>query len=179
MTVIDCTQSPPVDAMRGAGVTGVIRYLSLPQANTVWKRILAPEYTALRAAGFPVLLNWEYAAQDWLGGAAAGAAHAAESVRQARGMGYPAGCVIAGSCDFNISQAQWQSVGWLYAGAFAAGVRSGGYLPGVYGPYDVLTWCRDLGGFTMFWQAGMSTSWSGGRNANPWPGAHLRQRGHV
>lgn len=179
MTVIDTVASPPVDAMRAAGVTGVVRYLSLPQGNTVWKRIFAPEYNTLRAAGFDVLLNWEYDAQDWLGGSAAGGQHAAEAVAQAKALGYPAGCAIAGSCDFNMTAAQWQSAGWLYAGKFAAVVRAAGYRAGVYGPWDVLGWCQQLGGFEMFWQAGMSTAWSGGRNAQLWPGAHLRQRGHL
>jgi hypothetical protein len=71
---------------------------------------------------------------------------------------------------------QWNSAGRAYAQTYSAIVRDGGYTPGVYGPYDVLTWCRDAGWFGMFWQAGMSTAWSGGRNAQLWPGAHLRQR---
>lgn len=179
MSVIDCTQSPSVDSLHAAGVTGVIRYLSLPQGNTVWKRITAAEYDTLRAAGLDVLLNWEYDALDWLGGAAAGTAHAAMSAQQAQALGYPAGCAIAGSCDFNITQTQWQTAGRMYAMAFSTGLRAAGYKAGVYGPWDVLGWCQQLQTFDVYWQAGMSTAWSGGRNANLWPGAHLRQRRHV
>lgn len=175
MTVIDCVKSPPTDAMRAAGVTGVSRYLSLPQDNTVWKRITMTEYDQLRGGGFDVLLNWEYAATDWLGGASAGAAHAADAVVQAKALGYPAGCAIPGSADFNMTHDQWNGPGWQYAKAYSQGVRGGGYRAGVYGPWDVLEWCKSTGWFDMYWQAGMSTSWSGGRNASLWPGAHLRQ----
>lgn len=175
MTVIDCVKSPPEDAMRAAGVVGVVRYLSLPQANTAWKRVTQAEYDRLRAAGFDIVLNWEYAANDWLGGAPAGKAHAAEAVKQARALGYPAGCAIPGSADLNMTLTQWNAAGKAYAQTYSAIVRDGGYVAGVYGPWDVLTWCQQLGGFGMFWQS-MSTSWSGGRNAQLWPGAHLRQR---
>lgn len=179
MTVIDTVKSPPLDAMRAAGVTGVIRYVSLDQADTVWKRVTAAEYRALIAAGFSVLLNFEYAATDWLGGAAAGQAHAAAAVSEAKAVGYPAGCAIPGSADFNMTRAQWDTSCASYARAYSQGIRAGGYVAGVYGPWDVLGWCRDLGGFGVYWQAGMSTAWSAGRNAQPWPGAHLRQRGHL
>jgi hypothetical protein len=145
----------------------------------VWKRITSAEYDQLCAAGFDVLLNFEYAATDWLGGSSAGAAHAAAAVAEAKALGYPAGCAIPGSADFNMTRAQWDTSGAAYARAYRDGIRSGGYTPGVYGPWDVLGWCQQLGGFGMFWQAGMSTAWSGGRNAQPWPGAHLRQRGHI
>jgi hypothetical protein len=176
MIVIDCVSSPPLDAMRVAGVSGVSRYLSLPQADTAWKRITLTEYVNLRGAGFDVLLNWEYAADDWLGGATAGQLHAAYAVQQARALGYPAGCAIPGSADFNMTHDQWNGPGWQYARAYSQGIRAGGYRAGVYGPWDVLEWCATTGWFDMYWQAGMSTSWSGGRNAALWPGAHLRQR---
>lgn len=178
MIVIDCTTSPPVDAMRAAGVVGVCRYLSTIQTSTSFKRILQPEYDRLIGAGFSVVLNWEFFATDWLGGAAAGTAHAAEAVRQAKALGYPIGCAIPGSADFNMTASQWFTSGSQYARAYSQGIRDGGYVAGVYGPYDVLTWCRDLGGFGMFWQT-MSTAWSAGRNAQLWPGAHLWQRGHL
>lgn len=175
---VDYTARIDPAALKAAGVTDVLRYISLPQANTAWKRISLGEYQELLAAGVRVTLNFEYAATDWLGGAAAGAAHAAEAVRQAKALGYPTGCTIPGSADFNMSRAQWDAAGHGYAQAFAAGIRAGGYRPGVYGPYNVLTWCRDAAlGFAMFWQAGMSAAWD--NNAGPWPGAHLRQRRHL
>lgn len=175
---LDYTARIDPAALKAAGVTDVLRYISLPLASTAWKRIGLAEYRELLAAGIRVTLNWEYDAQDWLGGASAGATHAAAAVAAARALGYPAGRVIVGSADFNMTRAQWDSSGHAYGHAFATAVRAGGYRPGVYGPWDVLTWVRDAGLMDAFWQAGMSTSWSAGRNANAWPGAHLRQRGH-
>lgn len=181
--VIDATTAPPVDAMRSAGVVGLCRYLSwlyrwggTTHDHVNPKIIQQAEYDRLVAAGFGVALNWEYDDHDWLGGASGGHDHAAEAVRQARALGYPGGCVIYGSADFDMTRAQWDSAGHAYAQAFAAGISAGGYAPGVYGPYDVLTWCRDLGGFRYYWQARMSRAWSGGRNSHDWPGAHLMQR---
>jgi hypothetical protein len=163
-------------ALRAAGVVGVCRYLKPDSAPTY--RIGLAEYRELIAAGIDVTLNWEFDAYDWLGGAARGQAHAADAVRQAQALGYRPGRVIVGSADFNMTKAQWDTSAASYARAFASGVRAAGFRPGVYGPWDVLTWIRDDKIMDAFWQAGMSTSWSGGRNAAAWPGAHLRQRGH-
>jgi hypothetical protein len=162
---------PGVPALTAAGVTGVARYLSwLPNQ----KVITGVEYRTLTAGGIGVTLVWEYDAQDWLSGASAGALHAAEAVRQARTVGHPRGAGIYGGADFDMTRQQWLTYGNAYAVAFRDGVRAGGYRPGVYGPHDVLTWCRDLG-YALYWQAGMSTAWSAGRNAAVWLGAQLRQ----
>ncbi len=48
------------------------------------------------------------------------------------------------------------------------------YKIGVYGSYDVLGWCNNQGITTYYFQA-YATGWSGGRNANQWNGAQLRQ----
>lgn len=169
----DYTAPIPPSALQSAGITGVSRYLSY-QPNP--KVIQAPEYRALVNAGITVMLNWEYDAHDWA--TTHGTAHAAEAVNQAKALGYPAGSIITGSADFDMTSAQWSGLGRTYALAFAAGVKQAGYRAGVYGPVDVLVWCRDLGVFSFYWQAGMSTSWSGGRNRNPWSGANLWQTHH-
>lgn len=183
---VDCTELPSYTALRAAGVSGVLRYLSwLYRWGGVTHTYINPkiiqkaEYDGLTANGYGVALNWEYDYLDWLGGASAGTAHATEAVRQAKALGYPAGHVIYFSADFDMSRSQWDAAGHGYATAVATTVRAAQYLPGVYGPYDVLTWCRDAKVMDRFWQAGMATSWSAERNANAWPGAHLRQRRHI
>jgi hypothetical protein len=175
---LDYTARIPPSALTAAGVSDVCRYLCYSPVGD-WKRIRKPEYDELLAAGIGVTLNWELDARDWAHGEAVGIAHGAEAVKQARSLGYPAGCAILGSADFDMSRATWDSLGRFYGGGFAAAVRAGGYRPGVYGPWDVLTWVRDAGLMDVFWQAGMSTAWSGGRNRNAWPGVHLRQRRHI
>lgn len=158
-----------------ADVAGVNRYLSYP--TPLNKVIGKPEYDELIAAGKLVTLNWEYQADDWLDGSTTGVTHGIEAARQAKALGYPPGSVIVGSCDIDMTRNQWDRVGHAYADLFMGAVAGAGYRAGVYGPWDVLTWCQ-LIGYTAFWQAGMSTDWSQRRNAKPWPGAHLRQIGH-
>lgn len=170
----DYTHRIAPSSLKAAGVTAVMRYLSYPTSSN--KVIGKAEYEELRAAGIDVGLNWEFDAHDWLGGAAAGARHGKEAARQARALGHPIGKPIPGSGDFDMTLAQWNSAGRGYAVDFRRALNDGGYGAGVYGPWDLLTWCRDLGGLALFWQAGMSTAWSSHRNKNEWPGAHLRQR---
>lgn len=176
--VLDYTTRIAPAALKAADAVGVCRYLSPLIQSTAWKRIGMAEYQELLAAGVAVYLNWEYDAHDWDGGAARGASHGQQAAAQAHGFGYPAGSVILGSNDYDMTRTGWTGAGRGYCAAFAKAVRDGGYRPGVYAPYDVLTWVRDEGLMDAFWQAGMSAAWSGGRNRNAWPGAHLRQRGH-
>jgi hypothetical protein len=184
---LDYTTRIAPAALTAAGVTICCRYLSwlhfwsgTTHTGINPKIIQKAEYDELTAAGLTVILNWEYDAQDWLSGSSGGVTHAVEAVQQARALGYPAGAPIVGSADFNMSRAQWDSAGKAYASAFVQTLTAAGYRAGVYGPWDVLAWCAaEVPGFSVFWQAGMSTSWSGGRNANPWPGAHLRQRAYL
>lgn len=171
--VADYTARIAPAALKAAGVVGVCRYVS----RSSWKVIGKAEYAELRAAGIAVVLNFEDEANGWLGGAAAGKADAEFAVAAARALGYPAGAPIPSSADFNMTSAQWSVPCRAYAVAYRDGVRAGGFTEGVYGPSDVLGWCKTLG-YRWFWQAGMSTSWSAGRNATAWPGAHLRQRRH-
>ncbi len=170
---------PSTAALRAAGATGVSRYLSRRTPAALGKIVTAQEYQQLLADGFEVVLNWEYDARDYLGGAMAGANHAREAINQATALGYPRGCVIIGSADADVSRADWLGTGRPYYYAFSTGLRIAGYRPGIYGPYDVLTWAREDDVADIFWQAGMSTAWSQGRNRNLWPGAHLRQRRQV
>lgn len=174
--VLDYTARIDPDALKRAGVIGVCRYLSPVIQATAWKRITAAEYRELTAAGIQVTLNWEYDARDWLGGATRGSSHGRAACDQAKALGYPAGSVIPGSADIDMSRNQWVVAGRSYARAYAAELRTGGYRPGVYGPYDVLQWCRDEAGYDAFWQS-MSRAHSQGRNGDPFPGGHLWQHG--
>lgn len=172
--VLDYTARIPPSALHDRGVLGVCRYLA--PASDRWKIITLAEYRELEMNAIQVTLNWEHDARDWLTGTSGGKSHGEMAVFQARQLGYPKGRVIVGSCDFDIVRGQWDMAGRAYAIAFAKAIRAGGYRPGVYGPWDVLTWVRDEGIMDAFWQAGMSTAWSQGRNRNRWPDAHIRQR---
>jgi hypothetical protein len=174
MTFADYTQRITPQSLANAGISGVCRYLSyLPNP----KVIRSAEYHELTNAGYVVLLNWEFDSHDW--NTAHGTDHAREAVNQAKALGYPAGSIIPGSADFDMTLSQWNTTGHRYALDFAAGIRLGGYRAGVYGPYDVLSWCRSTGVFDFYWQAGMSFKWSGGRNKDVWAGVNLRQARHA
>ena len=173
MFAADYTSRIDPALLKDADVTDVLRYLCYTPVGN-WKNIRQPEYDELLAAGISVTLNWEYDAHDWL--TANGHDHGKTAALQAKALGYPAGCTIFGSADFDMSRAQWLASGRNYCEQFSDAVRDAGYEPGVYGPYYVLSWVRDSGEMDRFWQAGMSTSFSNGLNAGVWQGAHLRQR---
>lgn len=176
MSFADYTSRIDPQQLIAADVVGVCRYLSHDLPSSRYKIIRQDEYDELIAHNIHVVLNWEYAADDWLGGDASGHQHATVAVAQAKGLGHPKGGFIVGSCDFDISATQWQHSGAFYARAFDAVVRAAGYEPGVYGPWDALEWCRNSGFMNgFFWQAGMSVKWSEKRNKAVWPHATLRQ----
>lgn len=182
--VLDYTSRISPSILKAANAIGVCRYLSPLVNKTAWKRITQKEYDELISNGIQVTLNWEYDARDWLGGATRGADHGLAAGLQAQRLGYPKGSVIVGSADFDMTWNQWVMAGRSYSRAFGKAIRNAGYRPGVYGPYDVLQWCRDdwgtVGGdvarIDAFWQS-MSRAHSQGRNANPFPGGHLWQHG--
>lgn len=162
---------PDISALRASGASGVARYLSyLPNGKVIDRG----EYTALRAAGLDVVLVWERDAEDFgLAGFDARAA-AVEALHQARTLGYPESAAIYYALDWDVTASQWPTIrDRLRSGPCAV---HGLARTGVYGPSDALEWARRDGVASWFWQAGLSTAWSGGRNRNLWGGAHLRQR---
>lgn len=175
MTAIDTTvalSSGQLGGLRAAGVTAVSRYIA-PQD---WKVITPAEYARYGPAGMEVVLNWESGAQDLRSLTVSQTrVYAAEAVRQAHACGYPRGCWIYNSADWNVMPQDWPTVS-ANLRAIRPIYAAVGYGLGLYAPWDALTWAQRDRLVDGYWQAGMSTSWSGGRNAQLWPGAHLRQR---
>jgi hypothetical protein len=175
VTAIDTTvalSSAQMGGLRAAGVTAVSRYIA-PQS---WKRITPAEYARYGPAGMQIVLNWESGATDLRGlSVAQTKAYAADAVEQARACGYPHGCWIYNSADWDVHASEWPTVS-ANLRAIRPIYSAGGYGLGLYAPWDALSWAQRDRLVDGFWQAGMSTSWSGGRNRNAWLGAHLRQR---
>jgi hypothetical protein len=164
---------PSTAALKAAGASGVSRYLSYVNPRTAPKIVTKAEYDALLAAGLAVVLNWEYDTHDFTNAGFDARLAANEALRQARALGYPDVCPIYFSVDFDATASQWSTIAARFR---AVNAVLGVARTGIYGPWDVLEWARRDGVAAWFWQAGMSTSWSAGRNRNLWPGAHLRQR---
>jgi hypothetical protein len=171
---VDYTSRIDPDFLLAAGVTDVMRYVSYVPGGT-WKNITADEHQELLAAGINVTLNWEWDAHDWLQAPNA-VSHAATAIGWAKKFDYPTGSTIVGSADFDMTRHEWDVAGSAYWAQFHHIIATAGYKAGVYGPSDVLQWVADSGRpASCYWQAGMSTAWSSGRNRLRWPGAHLRQ----
>lgn len=164
------------DALKAAGITGVCRYLSWLTASAAPKVITAAEFQALKAAGIQIALNWEYGARDFADPNFDAPGAAREAVRQARAVGYPDNAALYYSVDYDVPASDWATIANNFRRVNAI---HGVARTGIYGPHDALTWAKRDGVASWFWQAGMSTSWSYGRNAQLWPGAHLRQRRSV
>ena len=147
---------PDLDTAWNAGYRFMSRYLSWLPNNKV---ITGAEYQSLLAKGFEVSLNWEYNAQDQLGGAASGKLHGAEAVKQARALNYPAGSTIYFSADFDATEEQQPSIN-AYMLAAKAVVHASGYRIGIYGGYYVVKRAFDAGVTDDGWQ---SYAWSGGQ----------------
>jgi LysM repeat protein len=147
---------PDLNAAWSGGYRFMCRYLSwLPNG----KVITVAEYQQLLAKGFEVALNWEYGAKDQLGGAASGKLHAAEAVRQARALGYPAGKTIYFSADFDATEAEQAPIN-AYMAAAKAILHAAGYRIGIYGGYYVVKRAFDAGVTDDGWQ---TYGWSGGQ----------------
>jgi hypothetical protein len=173
VTVVDYAfpPHPSTSALLAATATGVARYLSWLPNNKV---ITRTELQKLCQAGLGVILVWECGAQDFIGPKFDARAAATEAVRQANSLGYPENAALYYALDWDVTVSQWPMIrDRLRNGPIAV---HGVERTGIYGPSDALEWARRDGCANWFWQAGMSTAWSRGRNRQLWPGAHLRQR---
>ncbi len=145
-------EHPDPAAIAAAGYTFACRYLSRDPS----KNITPAEAKALAACGVWVVANWEYGAQDMLGGYAGGIADAQLAQQQARAAGMPEGRPIYFSADWDVTPAQEPTVL-----AYLSGVTSvlGPREEGEYGGYYPVKAARDAG-IVWTWQ---TFAWSGGQ----------------
>lgn len=154
---------PAPSALRDAGVTFALRYLSKDPS----KNLTLTEANALAAAGIWSGVVWETTAGRALDGRAAGTADAREALRQATACGMPSSRPIYFAVDTDTT--------WSQVQPYFQGIRD--VLPaeriGVYGGIRIIAGAADSGLVAWYWQ---TIAWSGGR----WdPRAHIRQTGYV
>ena len=138
-------QHPDPAAIRAAGYTAVLRYLS----NDPTKDVSAAEASQLGAAGLGVGIIWETTAQAALGSTVAGQQDGATVRSRLKALHAPTGMpALANLGDWTVQQSQVGAITAYYTafrdalGDYRAG--AGGYGPG--GLIDVLarTWPDDI-----------------------------------
>ena len=146
---------PNPAAMKAAGYSGVMRYLSYDSTKNLSKT----EAIGLHAAGLDIGLVWETTATRAGEGSIAGAVDAIAAEAQATALGYPADAVIFYGVDYDAAP---QAVA-----PYFAGVKSKARRPvGVYGSKRVVEGVAA----PYKWQA---CAWSAGLVSTQ---AHLYQR---
>jgi len=164
---IDTPQWHSPATLKARNVDGVIRYLCMP-FNTgpgsalPNKRLERAELDQKIGAGIDVAVNWEDAADDYVGGYARGF----DKGRRAGDwmlnvLGWPAGGSCCSSIDADIGAA-WGGLARDYQRGFADGLtQEGPYAPGIYGSAPALNGARRDGTAHVFWLTAAS-SWSHG-----------------
>lgn len=137
----------------------VMRYLTWPWDGRSAKKLSVTELATLRANGIIVGLNWEYKIGDQRAGAAGGQSDGTEAVRQAKELGYPDGCAIYFSTDFDAQTADLPIIQAYLLNARIV-LAAAGYRLGQYGSYRVINWALTSGLIDVGWQ---TYAWSGGQ----------------
>ncbi len=153
---------PDLAQLKAAGIVGMQRYLTTQTTGFgPIKKINKPEYDALIAAGFQVLLGFENSNTSWKGenGRSAietGRIHGAAARQQARILGHPDHRPIAFAVD---SGDQLSNVGVAtnYIRGCVEGSGTGRQM--VYAGTNVIEACWNAGLITGGWKAG-ARSWS-------------------
>jgi len=142
---------PSTNALKAAGVTFVVRYLS----GGTSKDLTANEARSLSQAGIDIAVVWETTATRAEAGYDAGVNDARRALAQGIQLGLPAGRPIYFAVDEDTT------VGPNITGYFN-GVSSvvGIERTGVYGGYDVVRGCFDASLATFGWQ---TYAWSRGQ----------------
>lgn len=154
---------PTPTALKGAGVTFVMRYLS----NDPTKNITRAEADALAAKGIWSGVVWESTANRAGAGKAAGTADAKTALAQATAAGMPEDRPVYLAVDYAATPSTVEP--YFEGAASVLGLDR----TGVYGGYPVVSHLLDKGLVRWAWQ---TTAWSAGK----WDlRAHIRQGAYV
>ena len=157
---------PGGTAIKAAGYSFVVRYLSDGGPGLPGKLLTPDEANDLRANGIEIVSNWETTADRALAGFDAGVADAQAALAQVLACGGRRDRPIYFSVDFDATPDQQ---GVIDAYMHGAGSVIPGYV-GVYGGYWVVNRCLNSGSATWGWQ---TVAWSG---SNVDPRINLYQR---
>ncbi len=162
------------DALASSGAIGAIRYVPDRRPGGQWmlsKPIQLPEARDLYHKGLKIVSCYQYGKQDtadWLGGQAAGAAHAKRGWQLHRAAGGSYGAPIYTSIDDDPSPEQYKHQVAPYLRGWEAVL--GHQRVGVYANSTTIDWALQDGLGTWFWQH----NW-GSPKGFTHPVAHLHQ----
>lgn len=165
---------PSAAAIRSAGHTGVIRYVSDRRPGAEWmagKPLLAEEVTALREAGLTIVSCYQFGkgpTADWRGGMEAGKRHAERGLALHRAAGGPDDRPIYASIDDNPTPMDFATMILPYLRGWQAVV--GPENTGVYANAPTIELARLAGAAAWFWQHDWGTP-----AGFVHPAAHLHQ----
>jgi hypothetical protein len=146
--------SPGPDALKAAGNSFVVRYVSAPGS---WKNITRNEAQTLQAAGIDIILVFESYANRMLGGNSAGVEDAYTAIATATAAGAPADFFCYFACDFDASASDQPAINaYLDGAASIMGLSRVGF----YGGYTPLKGVLDAGKASKGWQ---TYAWSRGQ----------------
>jgi Rv2525c-like, glycoside hydrolase-like domain len=160
--------------LKASGALGAIRYVSDRRPGGDWmlgKPIQLPEARDLYQAGLKIVSNYQFGKQDsadWLGGAAAGIAHAKRGWQLHTAAGGPIGAPIYVSIDDDPSYDQYKQLVAPYLKAWESVI--GHQRVGVYANSKTIDWALQDGIGSWFWQH----NW-GSPKGYTHPAAHLHQ----
>ena len=135
------------------GLSFICRYVSRPGSA---KNLTAAEIADLSASGIGIVVIFEQAANNALGGNALGLADARTADEQVSALGLP-GCPIYFAVDIQVPAPELATVGAYLEGAASV---IGAQRVGVYGGYPVVNYALNNALATYAWQ---TRAWSGGR----------------
>jgi hypothetical protein len=158
---------PSGAAIRAAGYSFVVRYLTDGGPNLPGKLLTPTEYRDLQSNAVAVVVNWETTADRMRAGRAAGIADAQSADTTARSVGHPEDRPVYFSCDFDATANDQLVIDEYLRGAATI---IGPSRVGIYGGYWPVSRALNNGTAAWAWQTG---AWSGG---NVGPRIHIYQR---
>lgn len=146
--------SPGPDALKSAGYSFVVRYVSTPGS---WKNITRNEAQTLQNAGIDIILVFESYANRMVEGYSAGVQDAYTAIATATAAGAPADFFCYFACDFDASASDQPAINsYLDGAASVMGLSRVGF----YGGYTPLKAVLDAGKASKGWQ---TYAWSRGQ----------------
>jgi hypothetical protein len=153
-----------LDALKTAGIHGIIRYDDPSGNPNSWKQIGTPEYQAILARGIAVGIVSEWA-NDHVGyfSGAAGQRDGAYSLQRATQRNQPKGSAIYAAVDFDAQPSDMTAISAFFS-AFSSILRHAGYRVGCYGSGYCCTTLKTHGLIDLRWIT-CSSGFLGSRDA--------------